>query len=373
MIGKVTRTNLRLSELNDNFPKIENEALVSDDPNKIAECLTNALQTAIKKATTTCHFNVKHEEKICDWTSAKTLELMKDKDKVLRKRRAKPYSAKIKRELSEITEKVAKSVKSDYDNFVISNVSSKNSKKVWCGLNKVLGRTRKQEVIEIDSDDGRKVEDEREVAELLNKFFTKCIPSPSAVPNFNDDNNSDVLRPNSIMLLPPSESEIKSEIRHLKQNCAAGWDGIGPKAIKQLESKVTPLLTLLVTKIFSSGEYPTIFKLAIVTPIHKGGSRGRVENYRPISVLPVLNKIVEKVLSKRFKGFFTSNQNMLYSYQFGFRDRCGTENAALEVMSEVLQQVDKKKTVSAENCRQPSSVAGSPLEQWNQGNRTQDR
>jgi hypothetical protein len=347
MIGKVTRTNLRLSELNDNFPTIDNEVLTSDDPNKIAECLTNALQTAINKATTTCHFKVKHEEKICDWTSAKTLELMKDKDKVLRKRRAKPYSAKIKRDLSNISEKVAKSVKSDYDNFVMSNVSSKNSKQVWTGLNKVLGRTRKQEVLEIVSDDGRKVEDEGEVAELLNKFFTKCVPSLSAESNFDDDNSFDPQRPNSIVLLPPDESEIKSEIRLLKQNSAAGWDGIGPKPIKELEPKVTPLLTLLITKIFSSGEYPTIFKLAIVTPIHKGGSRVNVENYRPISVLPVLNKVVEKIISKRIKSFFTSTQNMLYTHQFGFRDRSGTENAVVEVMSEVLQQVDKKKTVSA--------------------------
>jgi hypothetical protein len=269
---------------------------------------------------------------------------MKEKDRVLRKRRAKPYSNKIRCELSKISEELAVSVKSDYDNYVMTNVSSKNTKKVWSGLNKVLGRTGSRESLQISCDDGRKVEDEKEVAELFNKFFTNCVPASSAE-KFSDV-SPDFHQPNSIALLPPSESEIKSEIRLLKNNSAAGWDGIGPKTIKKLESKVTPLLTLLITKIFSSGEYPTIFKLAIVTPIYKGGSRGNVENYRPISVLPVLNKVVEKVISKRIKSFFISNQNLLYSHQFGFRDRSGTENAVVEVISEILQHVDKKKTVS---------------------------
>jgi hypothetical protein len=344
--GEVTRTKVRLPDLNDNFPTITDDVLSSNDPNKIAESLTNALQTAIKNATTTCHFKVKHEEKICDWTSAKTLELMKEKDKVLRKRRAKPNSAKVKCELSKISERVAQSVKSDYDSFVMANVSSKNTKKVWCGLNKVLGRTRNEEVIQIKCNDGREAEDEKEVAELLNKFFTNCVSNMSEGQIIDDDHSFDIQLPDSIVLLAPSESEIKTEIKLLKPNSAAGWDGIGPKTIKNLEPKVTPLLTLLIKKIFSSGEYPTIFKLAIVTPIHKGGSRANVENYRPISVLPVLNKVVERVLSKRIKSFLINNQNLLYSHQFGFRDRSGTENAVVEVMSEVLQQVDRKKTVS---------------------------
>jgi hypothetical protein len=99
--------------------------------------------------------------------------------------------------------------------------------------------------------------------------------------------------------------------------------------------------------IFTSGIYPTIFKKAVVVPIHKGGSRLIIENYRPISILPVLNKVVERLIFKRLSQFFHQHLKLTYRRQFGFREKCSTENAAVELCASLIQTLDKKQCATA--------------------------
>lgn len=88
------------------------------------------------------------------------------------------------------------------------------------------------------------------------------------------------------------------------------------------------------------------YKLAVVSPIHKSGSRLVLENYRPISVLPILNKVVERILYRRLHDFFCCHQKLLYERQFGFREKCSTETAAIELSNSITPAIDGKKCAS---------------------------
>jgi hypothetical protein len=88
--------------------------------------------------------------------------------------------------------------------------------------------------------------------------------------------------------------------------------------LKILRSLLSGPLAYLFNCSFSTGVVPDQFKLATVIPIYKKGSKSVVSNYRPISLLSVFNKILEKLMYKRLVIFLEKNQ-VIFRGQFGFR------------------------------------------------------
>ena len=80
-------------------------------------------------------------------------------------------------------------------------------------------------------------------------------------------------------------------------------------------------------------------KVARVIPIHKSEDAMKINNYRPVSVLPLFLKIFERVMYARINNFITKN-NILYKYQFGFREGHGTNMALIVLMDKILNFID---------------------------------
>ena len=89
----------------------------------------------------------------------------------------------------------------------------------------------------------------------------------------------------------------------------------------------------------SQGIFPNKLKVAKVVPIFKSGEQSSFTNYRPISVLPVLSKIYEKVVYKRLLNYLTEN-NILYHNQFGFRNRHSTAHAIVHLLDQISKAID---------------------------------
>ena len=344
-IRAITKPKLNLDKLAGNLPDAPEDWFKSSDANFIANSLTHALQTAISSSTTFKNFSVKHEERICEWSSVETLSLISEKDKLLRKRRKKPRSQKIRNELETVSFKLAASIQKDFRLHVDNKVSTNDPKKMWRGLNEILGRDKSAEVAALINPRTLDVTtDPIDVAEIFNETFASCAAEKNSL-------TSDALRkiyvenffPDSFFLKTPDEDEILRQIFNLKANSADGHDQIGSKVIKALASVIAPILTHLITVIFDTGVYPETFKLALITPIFKNGCKTEPDNYRPISVLPAVDKIIERVLRDRLTSFFDKKLKATYSHQFGFRDKCNTENAALELVAEISQARDMKK------------------------------
>ena len=87
------------------------------------------------------------------------------------------------------------------------------------------------------------------------------------------------------------------------------------------------------------GVYPSLLKIAKVTPIFKKGSHFLPDNYRPISVLGHINKIYEKLLYSRLSTHFNDN-NLLYKYQYGFREGHSTTQALVELTDSLKNIID---------------------------------
>jgi hypothetical protein len=92
---------------------------------------------------------------------------------------------------------------------------------------------------------------------------------------------------------------------------------------------------------FTSGTFPEILKVAIVKPSHKKGDTGDVQNSRPISLLSVSSKIIEKLMYRRLMSFVTKN-GILNDAQHGFREGKSTETATHSFLENIQEAIKKR-------------------------------
>lgn len=104
--------------------------------------------------------------------------------------------------------------------------------------------------------------------------------------------------------------------------------------MKIVKNEISSILTHLTKLSVETGTFPEKMKIARVSPIFKAGKKQDCNNYRPISVLPVLSKILEKVIQKKLSEF-PGNINLLFSGQYGFRRSKDTEIAVNDVINNI--------------------------------------
>ena len=103
---------------------------------------------------------------------------------------------------------------------------------------------------------------------------------------------------NSIALIPVTVEEVKSAITSLKSNKSPGIDGISNNILKQNMEILSPTLTNLINECFEEGIFPDILKVSLIIPIYKSGAKTDLNNYRPISLLPSIGLLMEKLIQK---------------------------------------------------------------------------
>ncbi|CAH2087364.1 unnamed protein product [Euphydryas editha] len=138
-------------------------------------------------------------------------------------------------------------------------------------------------------------------------------------------------------LKPCSMDEVNKIIDDLDANTSTGLDGISTKAIKCLKNLIIGNLVNSINKCFELGIFPDSLKIAKVNPIHKTDP----SNYRPISVLPVISKIFEKLLYHRLNNFLTEKK-VLIDEQYGFRPKSSTLTAAVDLITKIKTNIDQK-------------------------------
>ena len=110
--------------------------------------------------------------------------------------------------------------------------------------------------------------------------------------------------------------------------------------MKVINETISPYLEILFHKCILSGVFPDCFKIAEVIPLFKGGEKEDKNCYRPISLLPTISKIFERVLATRLISFFTKF-NVLSKDQFGFRAKFSTEYAIADIYDKLINNLDK--------------------------------
>ncbi|MBJ7883201.1 RNA-directed DNA polymerase, partial [Gelidibacter salicanalis] len=119
----------------------------------------------------------------------------------------------------------------------------------------------------------------------------------------------------------------------------AGSDGVPMRAIREGIQVLAEPLTYLVNASITSGIFPHAWKEAKIIPVPKKGDRSLKENYRPISMLPAVSKILEKVVHRQISSH-VERVGILPSSQHGFRPNRSTTTAMLELARDLTHAKD---------------------------------
>lgn len=145
-------------------------------------------------------------------------------------------------------------------------------------------------------------------------------------------------------LFPTNKTEIISCIKTLKNTKSTGFDDIPVKLLKETASIISEPLCHIINQSFNLGIFPEVLKVAHIIPIHKKGNTDEINNYRPIALLSNVSKIFEKLICNRMLSFF-EKENLLSDVQNGFRKQKSTSRAIYQLLSEILLQLNDKKSV----------------------------
>ncbi|CAK1547668.1 unnamed protein product [Leptosia nina] len=151
----------------------------------------------------------------------------------------------------------------------------------------------------------------------------------------------------SMPLRPVTPAEVKITINNLKPKKAPGFDLITAEVLKNLPKKGIVLLTILFNAILRLQYFPRLWKVSVVNMVAKPGKPStEVTSYRPISLLPLLSKVCEKLVLKRLLPVL-EEQNVIPDHQFGFRSHHGTTEQIHRVAHTIRQAMERKEYCSA--------------------------
>lgn len=192
------------------------------------------------------------------------------------------------------------------------------------------------------------ITDPQQICECFNEYFTTigsnlCNDIPTQFRQINNvllninTNCANELQ----QLKPTSADEVLKIISCLDSNVSAGVDGINTKTLKCIKKSIVNELTDCINTCFTNGEFPDSLKIAKVSPIYKSGSKMEPGNYRPISVLPTISKIFEKIIHDRLFNYLNSIQ-FLFKRQYGFRPKSNTSSATIDLITKLKNNIDSK-------------------------------
>lgn len=144
-------------------------------------------------------------------------------------------------------------------------------------------------------------------------------------------------------------NDMREIINNLKNKSSQDVFGLSVNLIKIIKNLIIIPLTKLVNMCFRYNIFPSVLKKAIVIPVFKKGDHNDVSNYRPISLLPIISKIVEKCMAIRIVDFLESN-NCIVNCQYGFRKSRSTVMGIIDLISEVLHSFETMEYRTAVFC-----------------------
>jgi hypothetical protein len=137
-----------------------------------------------------------------------------------------------------------------------------------------------------------------------------------------------------------TEAEVQKIVQGMAPKCSSSFDGMSNKLLKEILPCILSPLTKLINESLKHSYTPAELKSAKVTPLFKAGDEKQMCNYRPISLLPTLSKVIEKIVNSQLLSYLEQNQ-LLLANQYGFRKGRTTEDAVHKLLNKVIEEKQK--------------------------------
>lgn len=325
------------------------------DASNAYDLFINILNNHINSSKEEISNNVNNIRCLKPWITSYTCDRIKKRNMLLKQVKRFPQNSKLKNYFKKYRNKLH----SDIRNLKFSYYRNKfmecqgDQKKTWKVINDVTGRNQNRvKNLKLSIND-HLVTDEIIVANELNNYFLTVVDVTSGNIDW-PENFSDLRYKSKFLQISEASSmfvgyihkeEIVKIICSLKNAKSPGIDGISSNMIKQIYPKIIDAFTYIINLSFKTGVFPSKLKQAVVIPLYKQNSPLICSNYRPISLLSVFSKIIEKIMKYKLLNFLS--KNCFFSVnQFGFRIGMSTESALLKFLGRISEGINKNKKVS---------------------------
>ena len=294
--------------------------------------------------------------KLCPWVTGDLIDTMNKRDWYFKmsKKASNPQNSHFwlmyKSLRNEISTKI-KEAKNYYINALLhENGGTPNA--MWKTL-KLISSSKKDSQIKLELN-GEEVCDAEEIAHQFNDYFVNSVDSLFNPINFDFcESSGDIDQSENreaVGNVPPdisfdlpvvSDEFVINEIHRMPVKKATGPDDVSIKLLKHAcnAPNVIQSLTHILNLSLDQGEFLDNWKIARVQPIYKAGNKLSVENYRPVSLLSIPSKLLEKAVNISFQEYLIENK-ILSDRQFGFRANHSCETASLCMVDQWSQNVD---------------------------------
>ena len=282
------------------------------------------------------------------WITPVITKMINIRNKLFRRKKRQPDNVNVKRAYNlfrnRVIRELKKSKKSYYSNYFEEH--NNNIKKTWSGIREIvnLKNSDSYKVSQLKIN-GVTIDNTNDIVNNFNDFFVNVGPDTDAkIPVTVNNSHESYLKDrnlNEFIVSHVTEEEILEIIKQL-ENKSTGPYSIPLKLLNIIPDLIVEPLCKLINNSFSHGIFPDFLKIVKVIPIHKGNSIQDMNNYRPISLLSIFDKIIEKLMHSRLYKFL-EDSNILYDKQYGFRKGNSTIFSLIEITEKIKESIDKNK------------------------------
>jgi hypothetical protein len=221
--------------------------------------------------------------------------------------------------------------------------NAKNPKKIWQTLNEILGKAKQKEPLSQININDVPESDPTKIADHFNSFFTSIgkkisnnVQNVTVQPEDYINYGRDIPE---MALGNTTPEHILKIISKFKQKPSCDIHGVSTKMIKFIGPVIAKPLAHIFNLSLMSGTFPEMLKQCRVIPIFKSGSHLECDNYRPISLLSSISKILEKIVAEKLLFHLNSNE-LLYTHQYGFIPNRSAEQNLLHIVNYVTEALN---------------------------------
>lgn len=262
------------------------------------------------------------------------------------KRSPSLYSKSVYNEYKKVLIRTLRAAELNHNSELL-NQNKHNLRKSWDIMKQILGKNSKPMKNEEFENNGEIISDMNTIANEFNNFFVNLGPNLAQKITPRTGQTPESFLPHdkrcsqTIFVSPITVDEVYAAIGRLKSGSGAGWDCIKPSMIKEIRSLIVLPLTQLINKSLDQGTVPWELKVARVVPLFKGGEKHQFVNYRPVSILPCVSKVYERIVYDRIVDFLNRN-NAFSECQYGFRKNFSTSLALTQFVDKATEALDAR-------------------------------
>ena len=236
-------------------------------------------------------------------------------------------------------------IKLEHEEKLTKNLAAetKTKPKEWWSLAKQIMGNSKTSTFPAMTSEGQIYDTDEGKADLFNNYFLGVTRLPNDPDNLPEPEVLN-LTENTLEDITITEQDVTDILKILKTDKAYGPDGISPRVLKEIRPQITTVLTKIFNMSLLKGVFPALWKKANVIPIFKSAEQFIASNYRPISLLPTIAKVFEKIIFKYLYNFFRDNF-LISVWQSGFLPGSSTVTQLVEIYDQFCKAVTRGKDI----------------------------